>query len=219
MSSFKKAAPRRTHKERSQLSNREHLGMLEKHKDYVLRARDYHKKEKVIKKLQEKASQRNPDEFYFGMIRARTEQGKHIQERSEAFDKDTAQLLKTQDLNYVNYQSSINRNKLSRMAQGIQEFEGQRIVFDEDGNPKKQAPLPSMTEEQLKSVELQEIDEEEREKHVKELGQRLYRQEQLDLAQRELVLQKQLLKKGHKFKKGTDDRGLPVYKWAQTRSK
>ncbi len=68
---FKKALHTRAHRERSQPSNRTKLGLLEKHKDYVERARDYHAKERQIKGLRIKASQRNPDEFHHGMIRAR----------------------------------------------------------------------------------------------------------------------------------------------------
>ena len=37
------------------------------------RARDFHKKEDAIKKLKEKASFRNPDEYYFKMAHTSTE--------------------------------------------------------------------------------------------------------------------------------------------------
>ena len=73
MSSLKNSLHRRSHKERSQLSHRTRLGILEKHKDYVLRARDYHSKQDRINRLREKAATRNKDEFYFSMTRERTE--------------------------------------------------------------------------------------------------------------------------------------------------
>jgi U3 small nucleolar RNA-associated protein 11 len=63
---------KRQKRERGQLVHRKKLGILEKHKDYVLRARDYHSKESRLKKLQKKASERNKDEFYFGMINQKT---------------------------------------------------------------------------------------------------------------------------------------------------
>lgn len=59
--------PRKHHRERAQLSGRQKFGMLEKHVDYVKRARDFHRKQDAIRKLKEKAAFRNPDEFYFGM--------------------------------------------------------------------------------------------------------------------------------------------------------
>ena len=70
---LKNSLHRRNHKERSQLAHRQRLGILEKHKDYVLRARDYHSKQDRLKRLAQKAAERNKDEFYYGMNRQRTE--------------------------------------------------------------------------------------------------------------------------------------------------
>ncbi|KAJ1933579.1 Small subunit (SSU) processome component, partial [Linderina pennispora] len=61
VSSLRKFAPRREHKERGQISSRKGLGFLEKHKDYVLRARDYNQKQAQLKRLRERARERNPD--------------------------------------------------------------------------------------------------------------------------------------------------------------
>ncbi|KAI8928261.1 small-subunit processome [Entophlyctis helioformis] len=113
-------APRRTHRERSQPLARAKLGMLEKHKDYVLRAKDFHKKEDAIKTLKEKAAFRNPDEFYFGMINSETKKGVHVvKRRNEKFDHEFLTLLKTQDQNYVAYQRSVNLKKIDRLKEGI----------------------------------------------------------------------------------------------------
>jgi U3 small nucleolar RNA-associated protein 11 len=62
----------RQHRERSQPVQRARLGLLEKHKDYVLRARDYHSKRNRITRLRQKAADRNKDEFYFSMARETT---------------------------------------------------------------------------------------------------------------------------------------------------
>jgi U3 small nucleolar RNA-associated protein 11 len=75
MSSLRNVVRRREHKERAQPRKRARKGLLEKHKDYVLRARDYHSKERRIKALERKAYFRNQDEFYFGMVNSQTEVG------------------------------------------------------------------------------------------------------------------------------------------------
>jgi len=71
--SIDKAIPKRKYRERSQPGNRKHRGILEKHKDYKLRADDFHKKEKKIHKLMTKARLRNPDEFYYKMVNSKME--------------------------------------------------------------------------------------------------------------------------------------------------
>ena len=67
-SAFRKAAPRRDHKERAQPSHRKRFGLLEKHKDYVERSKDFHRKANELQRLRVKASLKNPDEFYFRLI-------------------------------------------------------------------------------------------------------------------------------------------------------
>ena len=86
MSSLRNSLHRRNHKERSQLAHRSRLGILEKHKDYVLRARDYHSKQERITRLRRKAADKNKDEFYFGMVNQRTEVcGFYMWEESSLF--------------------------------------------------------------------------------------------------------------------------------------
>jgi len=119
-SSLRNSLHRRNHKERSQLAHRTRFGILEKHKDYVKRARDYHSKQNRLNRLKQKAAERNKDEFYFSMIRERTkvcfgenlfgseltlppvQNGVHIQSRGNAaLPTDIVKVLKTQDENYV----------------------------------------------------------------------------------------------------------------------
>ncbi|THG23445.1 hypothetical protein TEA_022487 [Camellia sinensis var. sinensis] len=49
MSSLRNAVYRRAHKERSQPQSRKKYGLLEKHKDYVVRAKAFHKKEDALR--------------------------------------------------------------------------------------------------------------------------------------------------------------------------
>jgi U3 small nucleolar RNA-associated protein 11 len=75
MSSLRNAVFRREHLERSQPQARKKYGLLEKHKDYVKRARNFNEKEKRITALKFKAALRNPDEFYFNMANASVKVG------------------------------------------------------------------------------------------------------------------------------------------------
>ncbi|VDD90259.1 unnamed protein product [Enterobius vermicularis] len=72
MSTLKKSAKsgQRIHRERSQPEHRAHLGVLEKKKDYILRARDYNEKKRKLRFLRRKALDRNPDEFHYHMVRS-----------------------------------------------------------------------------------------------------------------------------------------------------
>ncbi|CAD7947979.1 unnamed protein product [Amoebophrya sp. A25] len=71
MKNLRNVVKRRVHLERHQPLARQKLGLLEKKKDYVLRAKDYHKKRDHVAHLQEKVRQRNPDEFAYGMLRGK----------------------------------------------------------------------------------------------------------------------------------------------------
>ncbi|KAF8274105.1 small-subunit processome [Lactarius quietus] len=116
MSSLRNSLHRRNHKERSQLSHRQRFGILEKHKDYVLRARDYHSKQDRIQRLRQKAADRNKDEFYFGMNKQRTQGGVHIQDRGNAsLPVDMVKLLKTQDENYVRTMRAAGLKKIEKL--------------------------------------------------------------------------------------------------------
>ncbi|KAI3873822.1 hypothetical protein MKW92_052186, partial [Papaver armeniacum] len=95
MSSLRNYVPRRAHKERSQPQARKKFGILEKHKDYRQRAKAYHTKENIINILKEKAANKNPDEFYYNMIRSKTVDGVHIPESEAKFTQDQLMLMNT----------------------------------------------------------------------------------------------------------------------------
>ncbi|XP_077977302.1 putative U3 small nucleolar RNA-associated protein 11 [Glandiceps talaboti] len=118
MSSLKKAAKsgQRTHRERGQLSSRQHLGLLEKKKDYKLRARDHHKKRNFIKALKKKALDKNPEEFYFKMVNSKLVDGIHRdKEKEETVTDEQMKLIQSQDLKYVNYKRTVEMKKIDKL--------------------------------------------------------------------------------------------------------
>jgi U3 small nucleolar RNA-associated protein 11 len=125
------------HRERSQPANRAKFGLLEKHKDYQKRAADYHRKERRLKALNIRAAYRNPDEFYFGMIRSRlADSGVHRAKDvgQLSLPHDVVHLLKTQDLSYVQRQRVANDRCLRDLREQVipQAAVSSHIVFESD---------------------------------------------------------------------------------------
>ncbi|KAI0109012.1 small-subunit processome [Nemania sp. FL0031] len=130
MSSLRNAVNRRVHRERDQLKDRKNrYGLLEKHKDYRLRAQDHNKKKAQLKSLRKKAEDRNEDEFYFGMLSrsgpatalssgSKKWNGTVAGDRgNKALDMDVVRLLKTQDMGYIR---SV-RNLAMKEVRGLEE--------------------------------------------------------------------------------------------------
>ncbi|KAI9719417.1 MAG: hypothetical protein M1812_003488 [Candelaria pacifica] len=128
MSSMRNAVQRRNHRERAQPLEREKWGTLEKHKDYSLRAKDFNEKKKRLKTLRQKAADRNPDEFYFGMMSSKTRNGgqKVADRGNKPLSQDVVRLLKTQDAGYLRTMAQKERKQREKLEQ---EF----VLGDEDG--------------------------------------------------------------------------------------
>ncbi|TKS82394.1 putative U3 small nucleolar RNA-associated protein 11 [Collichthys lucidus] len=121
MSSFRKALKSRqkNHHERSQPGFRKHLGLLEKKKDYKLRADDYHKKQNTLAALRKKALEKNPDEFYFKMINSQLQDGVHAPKKAKdevvEATEEQKKMMRTQDIKYVEMKRVAEAKKIERM--------------------------------------------------------------------------------------------------------
>lgn len=118
-SSLRNAVKRITHKERAQPSDRKKLGLLEKHKDYVERAKDFKKKKNYLTTLRKKADDRNPDEFYFRMHNSKVQNGAHMDISRTDLDHETINLLKTQDLGYIIHKKAVDEKKVEKLKENI----------------------------------------------------------------------------------------------------
>jgi len=122
-SAFRKISKSRqkNHQERSQPSERQHLGLLEKKKDYKSRADEHHKRQNTLKALRRKALARNPDEFYFKMVHTKLEDGVHKSaDNVPVYTPDQLKLIQSQDIRYINFKRSVELKKIEKLKAGLQ---------------------------------------------------------------------------------------------------
>ncbi|OXU27295.1 hypothetical protein TSAR_004456 [Trichomalopsis sarcophagae] len=223
MSSWKKAAKssQKTHRERHQLESRKHLGLLEKKKDYVLRARDYNEKQATLKLLRKRALNKNPDEFYFHMINSQVENGVHREkEKDEDYSEDQIKLMETQDLKYVAHKRNLETKKVEKlhsnlhMIDAANEIPNKHIFFVDDGEEAKDFDIaeklnthPALVGrrtnrpklDSLQKMKLPDFDEKtlekmEQRKHMAytELSKRVDREHELTVVQQVLEIKRAL---------------------------
>eukprot|EP01125_Pyxidicula_operculata_P008653 TRINITY_DN2885_c0_g1_i1.p1 TRINITY_DN2885_c0_g1~~TRINITY_DN2885_c0_g1_i1.p1 ORF type:complete len:263 (-),score=63.95 TRINITY_DN2885_c0_g1_i1:101-889(-) len=134
MPQLNKLVPQRTHKERHQPFHRKNKGLLEKKKDYKERALNFQKKRDYIKKLQEKAAFKNPDEFTFAMEKTKRVNGEHQSLASAEVDpnmtKDQQVNLFNQDLSYLAYKRNVEAKKIEKLRETLH-------FIDEDKSEKR----------------------------------------------------------------------------------
>lgn len=223
MSSWKKAAKstQKTHRERHQPESRKHLGLLEKKKDYIARARDYQRKEQTLKLLHKRALDKNPDEFYFHMVNSKLEGGIHREKRkNDDNTPEQIQLMATQDIKYVAHKRNIEAKKIDKLQSQLHmidvanETQNKHIFFLDDSEEMKNFDLSKRLDthpallsrrtnrpklSRLKDMKLPDIDEStlkkiEQQKHMsyKELQKRIERERELTIVQQKLEMQKAL---------------------------
>ncbi|KAL3534529.1 hypothetical protein ACH5RR_002990 [Cinchona calisaya] len=229
MSSLRNALPRRAHKERSQPQARKKFGVLEKHKDYIVRAKAYHKKEQALQTLKEKAAFRNPDEFYFKMVKTKTVVGVHRPE-SEAnkYTPEELLLMKTQDMGYILQKIQSEKKKIERHTATLQSLDNQpskgHVYYAEDREEAKEVQL-KMSAQTPVSIDKTLPDRMKRKTAAsyRELEARKSRVNELEKLYMDMALKKELQKKGRKRKLREDEivcpTSKPVYKWRAERKR
>lgn len=246
MSSFSKnVLPRREHRERAQPASRiSKHGLLEKKKDYKLRAKDHNRKRLRVKLLREKAAFRNPDEFYFGMINSVTDGGRirrvlNTKEKDAIpipnRDREQRLLAETQDSRYVQLKSNTERASLQKLKQRLH-FTAQaastsrtHIKF-EDNDDDEKYPVPvkhdqepavaHRSRENPKHSKLQRFVAKQQVKAYKHIAQKNERLQKLDTVLADMQTSKNLLSKGRRFviRPSDANTGAPaVYRWQRER--
>ncbi|KAJ8917217.1 hypothetical protein NQ315_012709 [Exocentrus adspersus] len=235
MSVWKKAAKahQKTHRERHQPEERQHLGLLEKKKDYVSRAKDYNEKKETLKLLRKRALNKNPDEFYHHMINSKTENGLHFEKETQ--DEDTpeqVQLMRTQDLKYIITKRTHELRKIEKLQAQVSlcsvdlQSKNKHIYFDKS----KKEEAKRNTVEMFAQKELPDVDfdalaasAQQSKRLYQELAKRINRERELAIIQQKIEINRALERKKSvlppkKVKKGTKDRA-PVYVWKYERKK
>ncbi|CAO2182574.1 unnamed protein product [Urochloa humidicola] len=229
MSSLRNAIPRRAHKERAQPEARKKFGILEKHKDYVVRARAYHRKEEIIRKLREKAALKNPDEFNFKMINSTTVGGVHRPKpEANKYTEEELLLLKNKDMGYILQSMQSEKKKIEKLSSTLHELDSKRpnkhVYFAEDREEAKE--IQSRIGESSNMPGLDNIPSRIKKKTAssyRELEERKQRLQKLEKLYGDMALQKELKKPGRKRKLREDEMVNPtsqaVYKWRSQRKR
>ncbi|KAG9249341.1 putative U3 small nucleolar RNA-associated protein 11 [Calycina marina] len=196
MSSMRNAIQRRNHRERGQPEERAKWGLLEKHKDYSARARDFNVKKAKLKALKQKAAEKNPDEFYHGMLstsgpaaRGKNRTGTINGDRgNQVLSTEAVRLFKTQDLGYVRTARNVAAKEVEALEKKVlgRRRDGKKIVFVDGveeqigklvGNEKAseydEEDVPAETKEAKKLRKLQELAAEKLEARLDAARERL----------------------------------------------
>jgi len=225
VSAFKNVIRRRAHKERAQPYARAKLGLLEKHKDYKLRAIDFHRKKDHLDALRKKAAFKNPDEFYHKMKSSSTKDGVHVVERNNTKTTATVAKWKLQDASYLQTRLITTTKQIARLQANLQllsagaskkkqetgdssdedserDDEGrqnQKVVFMDSDDAKTALPvsavLPSLPPEVEKKLKRQTT------KEYKRLEKLKSTKELIEKELQKLQLQRQLIGSRGKVKK------------------
>ena len=235
MSAYRNAlsSSRRKHLERGQPEYRaKKFPILEKKKDYLVRAADFQSKKKQLVELRELARNRNPDEFYFGMIREKTEKGIVLGTRAngdEELTEDMIKVLKAQDEGYLRTIARTERKKIEHLKKELPYHEiaeddpvsmtkkkrkrkATHVVFEDEKTPITSAAQGTT------SVPRPQPQPAEPSKERRLLAARLSRQKKVELLQMETQYQRVIQTRG-KPDQSIEQGDMIIHKWEQARRK
>lgn len=235
MSVWKKASKsgQKTHRERHQPEERKNLGLLEKKKDYVQRAKDYNDKQATLKLLRRKALNKNPDEFYYHMINSKVDSGVHHEKETKEEDTpEQLQLMRSQDLKYIVMKRTQELKKIERLQSQLHlmsvdyKVKRKHIYFKqnlEDIN--QEAKYNNLSTKELPDIDTASLTEVVRKKKniYNELAKRINREKELSVVQQKIEMKRCLENRKSvlppkKVRKGTKERA-PLYVWKYERKK
>lgn len=248
MSSLRNAVKSRgrEHRERQQSSVRSHLGPLEKKKDYKVRAKGQEKKKKALKRLHEKALNKNPDEYDYHMINSKLEDGVHF----EKVNNKTLSIKEvSSDLQYISHRQNIERKKIEKIKSELhllhknKKPQNSHVLFvDTDAEAQKvkpedildthssllKRPFNRLRNSQLRSSQIGNLKESQanviaRQKSYKQLAARVNREATLNLFKHKLDIKKKLMqnkdKEPPKLIKKATNKTPAIYRWPKERKK
>jgi len=226
---MKKHLNLKDHKERQQPKARRHLGTLEKHKDYVERAKIHHAKDAKVKELRKKAAEKNPEEFHFGMVRGRMDlqSGAHVANADKKTTTDDQKKVNASDIRFLEWRRQQMQRDLMQKAENSVDFslrtrEHTRTSFLYDNESPQATPrgrlVATHTPQRGEAVGL-EGPQEERDfaaEDPDDLIRQMDLSHRVGMALRGLRLEQNLISKGRR-RLVTMEAGHQVYKWATKR--
>lgn len=220
MSSLRNARKtQRVHRERHQPLGRNHLGPLEKKKDYRKRAKDQNDKKAALATLRKRALNKNPDEFHYHMINSELKDGVHFE---KVKDEELAVGDVMQDLVYVSHRRNVERKKIDKLKAQLHLLDVEEtqpknthILFVDDEKEAKKTSAAKLldthpallgrTFNRLRSSQLASLPDQlsdtaalksmskSKKKVYKELAQRIEREDKLRIMQDKLEVRKKLM--------------------------